>query len=103
VNLSGKSTPDSRKELFRTALISTAGSVGCLTVVVILGAILGGIWLDSHFGTKPTWTITLALVSVPLSVLVMIVVVRAIIKRIQSELDKDRETKPSEENLSRGS
>ena len=103
MNLSDKSTPDSRKELFKTALISTAGSVGCVTVVVMLGAILGGIWLDDHFGTKPTWTVTLALISIPLSVLVMILVVRAIIKRIQPELDKDRKTQPSEENLSRGS
>jgi F0F1-type ATP synthase assembly protein I len=103
VNLSDKSTSDSRKDLFRTALISTAGSVGCLTVVVILGAILGGIWLDNHFGTKPTWTLTLALISIPLSVLVMVLVVRAIIKRIQPELDKDRKNQPSQENLSRGS
>jgi F0F1-type ATP synthase assembly protein I len=103
VNLSEKSKSDSRKELFSTALLSTAGSVGCLTLVIILGAILGGIWLDNHFGTKPTWTLTLALISIPLSVLVMIIVVRGIIKRIQPELDKDRKEHPSEENLSRGS
>jgi F0F1-type ATP synthase assembly protein I len=103
VNLSDKSTPDSRKELFKTALISTAGSVGCLTVVIILGAILGGMWLDNHFGTKPTWTLTLALISIPLSVLVMVIVVRAIIKRIQPDLEKNRKNKTSQENLSRGS
>jgi hypothetical protein len=102
VNLSDKSTPDSRKELFRTALISTAGSVGCLTVIIILGAILGGIWLDNHFGTKPTWTITLALISIPLSLLVMVVTVRGIIKRIKPELDKDGKNQPSDENLSHG-
>jgi F0F1-type ATP synthase assembly protein I len=103
VNLSDKPTSDSRKELFRTALISTAGSVGCLTVVIILGAVLGGIWLDNHFGTKPTWTITLALGSIPVSLLVMIFAVRGIIKRIQPELDKGQKKQPSEENLSRGS
>jgi F0F1-type ATP synthase assembly protein I len=99
VNLSDKHTPRSRNDLFKTVLISTAGSVGCITVVVILGAILGGIWLDNHFGTKPTWTLTLALISIPLSVLVMVIVVRAIIKRIQPELDNDRKKQPSEENL----
>jgi F0F1-type ATP synthase assembly protein I len=103
VNLSDKSTPQTRKELFRTALISVIGSVGCLTVVIILGAVLGGIWLDNHFGTNPTWTITLALISIPLSLLVMIIVVRAINKRIQPELDNDRKIKSSQENLTRES
>jgi F0F1-type ATP synthase assembly protein I len=103
VNLSDKSTPDSRKELFKTALISTAGSVGCLTVVIILGAILGGMWLDNHFGTKPTWTLTLALISIPLSVLVMVFVVRAIIKRIQPDPEKNRKNQTPQEILSRGS
>jgi F0F1-type ATP synthase assembly protein I len=77
--------------------------VGCLTVVIILGAILGGIWLDNHFGTKPTWTLTLALISIPVSVLAMVFVVRVIIKHIQPDLDKDRKKQPSEENLTRGS
>ncbi len=103
MNLSDKSKPDSRKELFTTALISTVGSVGCVTLVIVLGAILGGIWLDGHFGTKPTWTLTLALISIPLSVLAMIIVARAIIKRIQPEQDKNRKVQTEEENLSRGS
>lgn len=86
-----------------TALISVTGSVGCLTVVIILGAILGGIWLDGHYGTKPTWTLTLALLSIPVSVVAMILVVRAIIKRIQPELEKDQKKQSSEENRSSGS
>ncbi len=72
-------------------------------MVIILGAVLGGMWLDNHFGTKPTWTLTLALISIPLSVLVMVFVVRAIIKRIQPDLGKDRKNQTSQEDLSRGS
>jgi len=102
VSLSDKSKPKSRNELFRTALISVTGSVGCLTVLIILGAVLGGMWLDNHFGTKPTWTITLALISIPLSVLVMVITVRVIIKRIQPDMEKDENTKPSEENRQSG-
>ncbi len=86
-----------------TALISVTGSVGCLTVVIILGAILGGMWLDGHYGTKPTWTLTLALLSIPVSVVAMILIVRAIIKRIQPELEKDQKKQSSEENQSSGS
>ena len=86
-----------------TALISVTGSVGCLTVVIILGAILGGMWLDGHYGTKPTWTLTLALLSIPVSVVAMILTVRTIIKRIQPELEKDQKKQSSEENRSSGS
>jgi len=103
VNLSDKSKPEPRKELFRTALIGTTGSVGCLTVVIILGAVLGGMWLDNHFGTKSTWTLVLALISIPVSLVVMIVVVRAIIKRIQPGLDPEQKDRSSEENRSSGS
>jgi len=103
VSLPDKSTPQARKKLFNTVLISVTGSVGCLTVVIILGAVFGGIWLDNHFGTKPTWTITLVLISIPLSVVAMVFAVRAIIKRIQPELEKDQKKQPSEENRSSGS
>jgi ABC-type dipeptide/oligopeptide/nickel transport system permease component len=103
VNLSDKSNPRSRKELMNTALISVTGSVGCLTVSIILGAVLGGMWLDGHYGTKPTWTISLALLSIPVSVVAMILVVRAIIKRIQPDLEKDQKKQSAEENRSSGS
>jgi hypothetical protein len=86
-----------------TALISVTGSVGCLTVAIILGFILGGIWLDGHYGTKPTWTITLAVLSIPVSVVAMLLAVRAIIKRIQPDLEKDQKQHPSEENRESGS
>jgi hypothetical protein len=86
-----------------TALISVTGSVGCLTVVIILGAILGGMWLDGHYGTKPTWTLTLALLSIPVSLVAMLVAVRAIIKRIQPELVNDQKKQSSEEDRSSGS
>jgi hypothetical protein len=38
---------------FNLTLAAVVGQVGCLTLVIILGAILGGIWLDSRFDTKP--------------------------------------------------
>ena len=103
MNLPEKSAQRSRKELFNTALISVTGSVGCLTVVIILGAVFGGMWLDNQFGTKPTWTITLIVISIPISVLAMILVVRSIIKRIQPELEKEQKRRPVEENQTRGS
>jgi F0F1-type ATP synthase assembly protein I len=103
VSPSEKSTTKTRKELFNTALISITGSVGCLTVGILLGAVFGGMWLDEHFGTTPTWTLILVLASIPLSVIAMVFVARVIIKRIQPEMEKDQKKKPAEENLSSGS
>jgi hypothetical protein len=46
---------------------SVAGQVGCMTVVVLLGALLLGMWLDSLAGIKGVFTIGLLLASVPVS------------------------------------
>lgn len=102
MSLSDKQTPKSRKELFNTALISITGSVGCLTVIILLGAVFGGMWLDEHFGTKPTWTIILLLVSIPASVIAMVFAARVIIKRIQLDMEKHQNNNPSEENRQSG-
>jgi hypothetical protein len=48
-------------------LASVAGQVGCTTVVLLVGALLLGLWLDSLIGIKGLCTITLLLLSVPLS------------------------------------
>jgi len=43
------------------------GEVGCLTLIIVLLAVFGGLWLDRLFGTKPVITLTLVLASAPLS------------------------------------
>jgi len=60
-----------------------AGQVGCLTLVILLLAVFLGLWLDNQYGTKPTFTIGLLLVSIPVSLLVMFAVVRAAVQRIK--------------------
>jgi len=100
VSLSEKSKPKSRKEIFNTALISITGSVGCLTVAILLGAVFGGMWLDSRFGTKPTWTVILVLASIPLSVICMVLAARTVSKRIHMDLEKELKQKTAEEESS---
>ncbi len=46
---------------------STMTQVGCGTIVVILGALALGLWIDHHFGTRPWATLTLILSSIPVS------------------------------------
>jgi hypothetical protein len=40
---------------------------GCLTVVMILAAILFGVWLDRTLGTKPAFTLLMLFGSMPFS------------------------------------
>jgi MFS-type transporter involved in bile tolerance (Atg22 family) len=40
---------------------------GCLTVVLILGAVFLGVWLDRALGTKPAFTLLMLFGSMPFS------------------------------------
>jgi F0F1-type ATP synthase assembly protein I len=53
-------------------LIVVIGQVGCLTLLVIMASVLGGLWLDKIFGTKPVITLVLLFAGIPLSVLLML-------------------------------
>jgi len=53
-------------------LIVVIGQVGCLTLVVIMASVLGGLWLDKIFGTKPVITLVLLFAGIPLSVVLML-------------------------------
>jgi len=73
-----------RKEYFSNlALALLAGQVGCITLVIVLGAVFLGLWLDNHFQTKPVLTLVTVLVSVPISVVAMFIVARGAAKRVK--------------------
>jgi hypothetical protein len=52
---------------FNTKVLTVGGEVGCLTLIIVLVAVFGGIWLDKVLGTKPLFTVSLVLLSAPLS------------------------------------
>jgi F0F1-type ATP synthase assembly protein I len=79
-----KITPvDPKTKIFNLTLASVVAQVGCLTFVIILGAVLGGLWLDNHYDSKPIFTVGLLFVSIPVSLGVMIIVVRYAISKIK--------------------
>ncbi|MCJ7624452.1 MAG: AtpZ/AtpI family protein [Anaerolineaceae bacterium] len=91
---------EGRKQYYQNmALAVVAGQVGCITLVIILLAVLAGLWLDNHFQTKPTITLILVIGSVPGSVIVMLAVVRGAVARInlQSTETKTEQSLQSEE------
>ena len=78
-----------------TLLIVLIGQVGCLTLIIILGSVFLGMWLDNMLGTKPVITLVLLFAGIPISVLVMLVVARRTLARIKAEAEKDKNTESS--------
>ena len=68
-----------------TLLVVMIGQVGCLTIVVILASVFGGLWLDNTFGTKPVFTLVLLVAGIPLSVFLMLFVARKTLARLMEK------------------
>lgn len=49
------------------ALATMISQVGCVTVVIVVGALLVGLWLDSQFNTRPVLTLLFLIGSIPVS------------------------------------
>jgi hypothetical protein len=64
-------------------LAAMAGQAGCASLVLIVIALLIGIWLDSQFGVRGPFTVGLLLLSIPLSLFVMVRIALGTIKQIQ--------------------
>lgn len=89
-------TPDPEKRgsklsVFNIALLALTGQVGCITVLIVLGAIFLGLWLDSIFQTKPIITFVALIISIPISVVLMLVIARATVKKIQIQAKQSHE------------
>lgn len=67
------------------------GQVGCVTLVIILAAVLGGLALDKALDTKPWFTIGLLLASIPVSIILMIFIARKTISKIKTNKTNDQD------------
>lgn len=68
---------------FNLVLAAVSGQVGCLTLVIILIALFGGLLLDRQFDTKPLFTVILMVGSVPVTLVMMFFIVRKATSRIK--------------------
>jgi len=91
---------DRRQKAYNLTMAAVASQVGCLTLIVILAALFGGLWLDSRFGTRPMITIILMIASVPVTLVGMFWVVRAATSRLQQ--NNGREQDHLQEDTKRG-
>ena len=80
------------RSILNTLLVVMIGQVGCLTLIIILASVFGGLWLDKTFGTKPVFTLILLFAGVPVSVFVMLVVARRTRARLKDKAEKDTDS-----------
>ena len=78
--------------ILNTLLVVMIGQVGCLTLVIILASVFGGLWLDNTFGTKPIFTLVLLFAGIPVSVLVMLTVARKTLARLNAKAENESKT-----------
>jgi F0F1-type ATP synthase assembly protein I len=62
---------ENRQLAFSMALAVVLGLGGLLTLLIVLGALLAGLWLDNSLNTRPIFTILLMIISAPISIYVM--------------------------------
>jgi len=74
------------QNLTRSLLVTF--SVGCLTFLIAGGAIVGGVLIDLRNGTMPRWTLLLLLLSSPITLGMVYLLVRRVLKRPQNEPDE---------------
>ena len=78
--------------ILNTLLIVMIGQVGCLTLVIILASVFGGLWLDKTFDTKPVFTLVLLFAGIPVSVFVMLTVARKTLARLKDKAENESKT-----------
>ncbi|MCP4142285.1 MAG: AtpZ/AtpI family protein [Chloroflexi bacterium] len=86
------------KNRFNTILVGVVGQVGCITPVIILGALFAGLWLDREFATKPLFTILFIVGSAPVSVFALYKIVKTATTKLKTD---DDAIKNFEEDLNR--
>lgn len=63
---------DRGRYLKNMSYAASAGASGCGTVIIIVGSLLLGLWLDNLLGTRPALTLALILLSIPVSLVLMV-------------------------------
>jgi hypothetical protein len=66
------------------ALVGAFSWIGFLTLIIALGALLAGMWLDAQWGTKPVFTVGLLILSIPINIFLQFRAALNVAKQIQS-------------------
>ena len=88
---------DSSSRARNLAYVVVAGQAGLSTVVLVVGALLLGLWLDSLIGQKGPFTIGLVVLSVPVSLFIMVRIALSATSTIQPPAKIKRDTTKKED------
>lgn len=96
---SGKPTQNNAQYAINLSLAGFAGQVGCATLVVVIGSLFLGLFLDNQFHTKPLFTVLILFGSVPVTIFIMFRLALSAIAKIkpaQSTQSTKKEEKSGE-------
>lgn len=93
------SSPNQRQKRINLALAAVVGQVGCITLLIVVGAVFLGLWLDSLWGTKPWALVVSVVLSIPASLASMFAIVRAVLKKIKPNLQEPETETRAEDPL----
>ena len=88
---------DHQQVAFVAVLATTVAQVGCVTVFVILGALVVGLALDRTFDTRPLFTLLLVLASIPVSLYLLVQVALSGAAQLTPPTPKEEEKESSDE------
>ena len=88
---------DNNQSGFKSAVTITVVGVAVITFVVIFLALFAGLWLDGLLHTRPAFTIGLVIISIPVTIVLMLRLVKVATSRI-----KPNQTNSTEEETHRG-
>lgn len=84
------SNPNRKQYWLNLTLAGLVGQVGCVTLIIVLGAVFLGLYLDAQFQTRPWFTIGLVVVSIPISLVIMFFISRLAVSKIKTGANKDQ-------------
>lgn len=93
----GQPKTDKKQYTFNMALAAVTGQVGCLTVVIIIAALLLGLWLDNVLNSSPWMTLILLVGSMPITLYLMFKVARAATSRMVIDPPENTKNTPTQE------
>ena len=76
--------------LLNTQVYTVTFQVGCLTLFIVLAALVGGLWIDNQFNTKPLFTLILMVASVPVTMVILIRLVQRSVTDPAQETEDDQ-------------
>jgi hypothetical protein len=91
-----KPKTDTMQYAINMSLAGFAGTVGVVTLVIVVAALLLGIFVDAQLHTRPLFTILILLGSVPITIFVMFRLALGAIARIKPTQPTKKEEKTGE-------